>query len=336
MDTILELKTKQQLYKIIVKNKKPDVLAINLYWDTIHSNYHLSGINTSSSGGLYTSYKQIANLYQVSKETIRKKFILLEHLGLINRNFERKRTKLVKSFNKLVIYMWRETPYFLNAHGISRKKIKNLKPYTNHKYIQLRYDVTFQKEVKREDLDDRQKKVQNNLISTRGIQEKVDTNKSKEISRSIDRSKESYNPKSSLRDNNVLEKKEFLIEKKEKKSHHKRSLANKTLREFYPLDNLDCENLRNRSGREFNLKAMNQILLDISRKLANRWFKTKEIFMKYMAKLLSHEKRQESNANRYDFRIRNNISVEEKRTYASRRVFVKNRSKHRKISRIGF
>jgi hypothetical protein len=67
----------------------------------------------------------------------------------------------------------------------------------------------------------------------------------------------------------------------------------KTLGEHYPLTAKDCSELQRRSGREFTLNAMNEILLDMSRKLkeSKHKFPSKAAFMAYMRKVYRYEGR---------------------------------------------
>ncbi|PCJ22176.1 MAG: hypothetical protein COA94_09255 [Rickettsiales bacterium] len=100
--------------------------------------------------------------------------------------------------------------------------------------------------------------------------------------------------------------KEEVIRKKERKRWEK-----KTLTDYYPLTEEDCKILQKESGREFNLNAMNEILLDISGKMKSVSFWSKKGFMSYMSKIYSYEKRNEMLINNASFRIRTNMTKEE-------------------------
>jgi hypothetical protein len=67
----------------------------------------------------------------------------------------------------------------------------------------------------------------------------------------------------------------------------------KSLEEHYPLTTEECSELQNRSGREFTLNAMNEILLDMSRKPkeSSHKFPSKAAFMAYMSKVYRYEGR---------------------------------------------
>ena len=85
----------------------------------------------------------------------------------------------------------------------------------------------------------------------------------------------------------------------------------KHLADFYPLSEEDCSILQSKSGREFNLNAMNEILKNIAKKLPDRSFFSKKGFMIYMTKSFSGEMRQASQINNESFRIRSNQSAED-------------------------
>ncbi len=74
--------SKEKLYKtILTKTGKPDLLAVDLY---LHIKTNLQ---SNKQLILKKNYLYFANRYKCSAETIRKKFVLLENLGLIKRNF---------------------------------------------------------------------------------------------------------------------------------------------------------------------------------------------------------------------------------------------------------
>jgi len=86
------------------------------------------------------------------------------------------------------------------------------------------------------------------------------------------------------------------------------------LKDFYPLNKEDASRLQSLSGRDFSLNAMNEILLDMSKRLTDRYFKSKKAFLSYMGKVFCHEKRDAVKINNDSFKIRNNLSLEEIRT----------------------
>jgi hypothetical protein len=83
------------------------------------------------------------------------------------------------------------------------------------------------------------------------------------------------------------------------------------LKDFYPLTSEDATSLQNSSGREFSLNAMNEILLDMSKRVKDRWFKSKKGFLSYMSIAFRNEMREVCKINNESFRIRSNKTTEE-------------------------
>jgi hypothetical protein len=82
------------------------------------------------------------------------------------------------------------------------------------------------------------------------------------------------------------------------------------LKYHYPLTKEDCPKLQSLSGRDFSLNAMNEILLDMSKRLDNS-FCSKAQFMVYFGKCLRFEKRDAVKTGNDNFRIKANIPKEE-------------------------
>lgn len=76
----------------------------------------------------------------------------------------------------------------------------------------------------------------------------------------------------------------------------------------YPLNEQDCSTLQSKSGRDFNLNAMNEILFNMSRKsdLQDRKFYSKAQFLAYFAECLIYEKRQAVQCQSENFYIKAN------------------------------
>lgn len=81
------------------------------------------------------------------------------------------------------------------------------------------------------------------------------------------------------------------------------------LKHHYPLNKEDNAKLQSLSGREFSLNAMNEILLDMSQRLDNR-FCSKGQFMAYFGKCLRFELRDVVKTGNDNFRIKANIPKE--------------------------
>ena len=151
-NTLPTLTRKHQLYELIVDSRgRPDALAINLYFDEFRSWYNdkkqykggkVVSFPKLRSKGIHVCYKFLASRYKVSEETIRRKIVKLEKLGLLSRDFEQNINYGKALFNQLVIHIWQQTDYFYNPIGIDRAKVAELKPSTNHKYISSKYNTS--------------------------------------------------------------------------------------------------------------------------------------------------------------------------------------------------
>jgi hypothetical protein len=100
-------------------------------------------------------------------------------------------------------------------------------------------------------------------------------------------------------------KKPTNTEKKAKVYYFNQYKEPQTLKYHYPLTKKDCNKLQNLSGRDFNLNAMNEILLDMSKRVDNR-FCSKAQFMVYFAKCLRFEMRDAVKINNVNFHIKAN------------------------------
>lgn len=82
------------------------------------------------------------------------------------------------------------------------------------------------------------------------------------------------------------------------------------LKHHYPLTKEDNGKLQSLSGRDFTLNAMNEILLDMSKRLDSR-FCSKAQFLAYFGKCLKYEKRDAVKTGNDNFRIKANVPREE-------------------------
>ena len=316
---LVTLVNKEQLNTIITnKNGSPDYLAINIYYDTLRSWYNpkigyrkdgnVYHINKLKTPGVFLDYKRLSEIHGCSKEAVRQKIVKLESLYLVHRSFQHKETVTTKSYNRLIAYVWKETPYFYNPMGITIDQVSELIPQTNHKYIEKRYGIHFAS----------QSPLNKGFCVRGGIQVGLDT---KELNNSISLSKDIDLGSNSLQNSDVLisekiaEQKENAkvihfkskpIGNKRKKSTNAQIKANKaklyrfnqyqepkSLGNHYPLSQEDCTRLQINSARDFTLNAMNEILLDMSRrpKESQHKFPSKAAFMAYMSKVYRNESR---------------------------------------------
>lgn len=319
---LVTLVNKEQLNTIITnKNGTPDYLAINIYYDTLRSWYNpkigyrkdgnIYHINKLKTPGVFLDYKRLAQIHGCSKETIRQKIVKLERLYLIHRSFQHMETVTTKSYNRLIAYVWKDTPHFYNPMGIDSDQVPELIAQTNHEYIERRYGVRFAAQAPQNKgfcvrggiqvcLDTKEL---NNVIS-RDIRSNVQAHESNLLQNSVSLAPEKIiEPKDMSK---VIPLKPKPICNKRKKPTNAQVKANrakvykfnqyeqpKSLNEHYPLSQEDCSELQSSSGRDFTLNAINEILLDISRKPkeSRHKFPSKAAFMAYMSKVYRYEGR---------------------------------------------
>ena len=84
-----------------------------------------------------------------------------------------------------------------------------------------------------------------------------------------------------------------------------------SLASFYPLGQSDINNLKELCGREFSGNAINEILLNLSKKLPSHVFPSKKAFTLYMSKALTYELRDTTRISNESFRIKANMTINE-------------------------
>lgn len=326
---------KEQLNTIINnKDGSPDYLAINIYFDTLRSWYNpkigykkdgnVYHINKLKTPGIFLNYKRLTEIHGCSKETIRQKIVKLERLGLVHRSFQHKETATTKSYNGLIAYVWKDTPHFYNPMGIDSDQVFELTPQTNHEYIEKRYGVSFGSQA-----------LQNKGISKGGgIQACVDTNILNNtifLNKNIDLQSNFLENSEEIKIEENIElqvaifpqeavepiklkkrlsnqrKKPTNAERKARIYHFNQYKEPRDLKYHYPLTKEDASRLQSLSGRDFSLNAMNEILLDMSKRLDNT-FSSKAQFMVYFGKCLKYEMRDAVKTDNDNFHIKANIT----------------------------
>ncbi len=238
-----------------------------------------------------------------------------------------KETSTTKSYNRLIAYVWKDTPYFYNPMGIDSEQISELTPQTNHEYIEKRYGVSFGSQSP-----------QNKGISIGGgIQAWLDTKKlnnqiPKDIRSNVHTHESNFlqNTQEIKQEENTepqivalpkepvkpakLKTRPFNERKKKTNAQAKARIYHfnqykepQGLSYHYPLTQEDVSRLQSLSGRDFSLNAMNEILLDMSKRRDNR-FCSKAQFMAYFGTCLKYEKRDAVKTSNDNFRIKANIT----------------------------
>ena len=83
-----------------------------------------------------------------------------------------------------------------------------------------------------------------------------------------------------------------------------RTPLGKTMSEFHPISLSDVKALQARSGRDFDIHFINQLLLKVSSKYPDHKFLTKDAFLNYMSKLLQNEMRDASRVSNDSFKFK--------------------------------
>ena len=102
-------------------------------------------------------------------------------------------------------------------------------------------------------------------------------------------------------------KKRTNAERKARIYHFNQYKEPQDLKHHYPLTKDDASRLQSLSGRDFSLNAMNEILLDMSKRLDNR-FCSKAQFLVYFGKCLRFEIRDAVKTDNDNFRIKANVT----------------------------
>ncbi len=102
-------------------------------------------------------------------------------------------------------------------------------------------------------------------------------------------------------------KKRTNTERKARIYHFNHYKEPQDLKHHYPLTKEDASRLQSLSGRDFSLNAMNEILLDMSKRLDNR-FCSKAQFLVYFGKCLRFEMRDAVKTGNDNFYIKENIT----------------------------
>ena len=330
-DNILHLTKKSQLNKIIVNNNnKPDFLAINIYWDTLrswyfplkqhHSNGDIIYIRKLKTQGIYLKAEQLAKTYGVSKETIRKKLVKLENLGLIQRSFQHTQFVATDSFNQRVIYVLKNTPHFFNPYGIDLHEIHQIIPQTNAKYIQAKHGIVFNSK----------NMPHKGLAVHKGIHKTVDTKEliepfSKEKDRSISKFENkddldfSLTPPQANKAEIVEIKKTSKRKKKQQNNKRKKSTnkeiklkKTKTLEDsIESMTEQKAIEIRKESGRDFSLNGIKKLLLSFLNKGFKPLFHSNKGEISWIAQMLRQEMRQTTEVNKTTFIPKINLTPEE-------------------------
>lgn len=281
-------------YKIVDKQGNPDLTCIMILseilgWFRCLSKPHIYDSTNQSlpelvDGKLAISYDFLANKLNFQKERIRRKLVSLETLGFISREIKNIALEDGSRINQLFISI--DQDFFQSCFRSPEQDIR----VGNNEFI-LAGNTDFEPSP---------------LLGGEHI-----SNKNK--NRSIESNFNLNDPKrNSLETTQAKAAEEQLSTKKvsagESRVSKTKKQEIKKLKDFYPLTEEDCSLLKSKSGRSFSLKAMNEILQDMSKRLTSPEFWSKKGFLAYMSKAFTYEMRDELKVSNINFKIKNNYT----------------------------
>jgi hypothetical protein len=253
-----------------------------------------------------TSYQHFEGKFLFLREKLRRIFVKLESLGIIKREFRNVSVKGQIYSTRLFIHFSNESlkNYIENkshpiesTQAISSPQIPTEAIFYVHENEGggPRFGGAYNIDNKNKDIKDRS--MQSNFIKI-SQEEVVDSCLTT-----------NYSPTTT--EERISCRKNLIIQTK------------KTLEDFYPLSQEDYLIIQKESGRNFTLQAMNEILKDMSRKLFDRTFFNKKMFIKYISKAFMYEKRIPEQVSSDSFKIRANATSEEKKQHEIERYLNK-------------
>lgn len=265
-------------------------------------------------GSLCTQYEYFQDKLNASKERLRKAFVLLEKLNCLKRETKNILTKEGKYINKVLIHInedffnscFRDAELDIRAShnsksSTSKQKTTPLKTHAQNQGYLLRNNNLKNK--------DRSMKsnFENKFLEEEGLKEaeKID-----EVDKLYEANKiNSNNNATSSANNTTSPDSNPSLASRVKSIFYGEA---KQLKDFYPLSEEDCIELQRSSRRDFTLNAMNEIVLDMSKRLTKPTFYSKKGFLAYMSKAFVYEKRDAVAISNENFKIKANITNSER------------------------
>ena len=221
-----------------------------------------------------TSYEHFEKKFGFNREKLRRIFVKLEQMGICSREFRNVKLRGQTYNNRLFIHL---SSLFLSFYT-DNKNFAELKTHKNH--VKPEFSTPKREGGSPHFRGDHLIDNENNIFKNRSEKSNF--------------CKDCF-------------KKEESVKKSVRLDFNKA----KPLKDFYPLNKEDASRLQSLSGRDFSLNAMNEILLDMSKRLTDRYFRSKKAFLSYMGKVFCHERRDAVKINNDNFKIRNNLTLEE-------------------------
>ena len=248
-------------------------------------------VNKFLGSAWQTSYEHFEKKFGFNREKLRKIFVKLEQMGICSREFRNVKLRGQTYNNRLFIHLSSE---FLNSCTANKEKHhENNNTDCNTSFFAPEEEGGSPHFEGDHIIDIKNK----NIIKDRSI-------KSNFCKISFEEKKVEQ-PTNQLVSNEIPEGRAHI-------ANQTQSIFAKAkeLKDFYPLTKEDCQSLQSLSKREFSLNAMNEILLDMSKRLTDRVFQNKKAFFSYMSKVFAGEMRDAVKISNESFRIRSNQTEE--------------------------
>ena len=256
--------------KITTSSGKPDLGSIAILAEIVYWYRPGKDGNSKFTGNVWqTSYDHFEKKFGYNREAIRRIFVKLEHLKLISREFRTIEYRGHKYNNILFLHLNKKILFGEEKQckkiSPSIDKISTPSPHNSGEYID-----------NKNKLEKIYRSSKSNFILENlnfpPIQQQLQVG-SEDIDKII--------------------------------KPQMKYFSGKKLLEFHPLSTHDAELLSTKSGREFNLHFINQLLIKLASKYPDYKFLKREAFLNYLAKALSNEMHQACNVNNSDFRMSN-------------------------------
>jgi len=298
----------KELYKHIKNSRgKPDRVAIDIMSDVIYWYRPKKNANSKKFNGdaWQTSYEYFIDKFYENRERIRRALVKLEEMNLIQREFRTIYSHGRKCNNVLFIHLNIEKlSMLLEKRAPSLSNFEETYPQNEGDYIKETKTSTKIENNRSMDLASNEPKSESNFLNLKKSFSEVrgegdetqNTNFGEETVQNSQAIKATNN-----RSCEILDRKNLSGQR----------IPYKRLADYLPLREEDGLELCQRSGRDFSLNAMNEILQSVSSKIQNRKFLSKSGFLSYAAKVLENEMRSSEKINNKNFRIKSNYSKAE-------------------------
>jgi hypothetical protein len=249
-----------------------------------------------------TSYDHFEKKFGFNREKLRRVFVKLEQMGICAREFRNVKLRGQTYNNRLFIHLSSE---FLNSCTTHKENhTKNKDTDSNTSFFVPKeeggsphFEGDHIIDIKNKNIIIKDRSIKSNFCKISFKEKKIKQTAIQSVANGLEKG----------RGSNTNQIKGILAKAKE-------------LKDFYPLTKEDCQRLQSLSKREFSLNAMNEILLDMSKRVIGVGFESKNKFLNYMGKAFAGEFRDAVKINNENFKIKSNktckeITLEEQEKY---------------------